>query len=275
MGLSRRRVGAHHEKNPCSCGDIFSVIRTGLCGRSTEHQGGAGLRAATPAFSWTGIYIGINGGYGGDRFVYPFDIYDDGDLFANGHASLTYGGFLAGGQIGFNYQFPGSNFVAGVEADADWSSIHGQLGLYATDDFSGDTLSASAGTHLDYFGTVRARFGYAFGNILPYVTGGFAYGETTSYGNIALDGSGISVSKSNGRDGWTAGAGLEYAITPNVTFKTEYLYVNLGEKTLLSTPFDDDDYVSIREKATFNVVRAGLNWKFDLWAPPAPVVARY
>lgn len=208
-----------------------------------------------PAFSWTGLYVGINGGYGGDRIVYN-------EAFLGAGTSLTSSGFLGGGQVGFNYQFLGSNIVAGVETDVDASTIRAQIGS------SLGAVSLQQGTHLDYLGTARGRLGYAFGNILPYVTGGFAYGETTTYNVVALS------SQNNQRVGWTAGLGLEYAITHNLSFKTEYLYADLGTKTL-STAGAGIAGVTATEKATFNMVRAGLDWKFDWFTPPAPVVAKY
>lgn len=245
-----------------------------------------------PPPTWTGFYLGVNGGYGGDRFVYPFNLSDPalGGTIVNGSASLNSSGFLAGGQIGYNYEIPNSNVVVGVEADADWSSIRGQLGLNASIPAGlvpgGAALSATAGSHIEYFGTARARLGYAFNNIMPYVTGGFAWGETSSYYNInaALLGAGGSIggAEHNGQDGWTVGAGLEYQITPNLTFKTEYLYVDLGTRTLLSNDLGNllgvgaiGANFDIRERSTINVVRAGLDYKFDWFAPPAPVVAKY
>jgi outer membrane immunogenic protein len=231
-----------------------------------------------PPPTWTGFYVGVNGGYGGDRFDYPFGINDPALPAAgiNGAASLTSGGGLAGGQIGFNYQFAGSNFVAGLEADADWTDIRGNLGINAT--AGGTTLSANAGSELEYLGTVRARFGYAWDNILPYVTGGFAYGEDKSYYNLSATPGGFAVNgaKYNNHDGWTVGAGLEYKITQNLTFKTEYLYVDLGSRSLLSVPLGGGAAFNLNEHPTANIVRAGFNYLFDFAPPPAPpVVAKY
>ncbi len=167
-----------------------------------------------------------------------------GGVSGNGNANITSSGFLAGGQIGYNYQFPASNFVAGVEADIDWTSIRGQLGASLNaSDTGGDSLSANgyAGSHLEYLGTARVRLGYAFGNLLPYITGGFAYGQTSSYYNLNYATSPTSAptgdignSAQHFQTGWTAGAGLEYQITPNLTFKTEYLYASLSPATLYS-----------------------------------------
>jgi outer membrane immunogenic protein len=177
--------------------------------------------------------------------------------------------------------------VAGVEADIDWTSIRGQLGASLNaSDTGGDSLSASgyAGSHLEYLGTARARLGYAFGNLLPYITGGFAYGEASSYYNLNVTSNfgpngDIGASATHFQTGWTAGAGLEYQITPNLTFKTEYLYASLSPATLYSiagTFGRTGSYdFSLRERTTVNMVRAGLNYRFEWFAPPAPVVAKY
>ncbi len=79
---------------------------------------------------------------------------------------------------------------------------------------AGQTINGS----LDYFGTVRARLGYAFDKFLPYITGGAAWGHV-DYGNIY----GVGTSSTNW--GWTIGAGFEYAVTNNITAGLEYLYV--------------------------------------------------
>ena len=68
--------------------------------------------------------------------------------------------------------------------------------------------------------------------------------------------------------GWTD------AITKNLTVKTEYLYVNLGTPTAFNQTLLGVVGVNVGEKTTANIVRAGLNYKFD-WFAPAPVVSKY
>ena len=140
------------------------------------------------------------------------------------------------------------------------------------------TANGEAGSHINYIGTVRGRVGYAVGDrFLPYITGGLAYGSVSSYGAIATAGVlpfGVGASQTNTRVGWTIGAGFEYAITNNFTFKTEYLYADLGRSTLFSgTVLGIPAYVG--ERTTAHIVRAGINYKFDWFAPPAPIVAKY
>jgi outer membrane immunogenic protein len=65
-----------------------------------------------PTFSWTGFYVGLNGGYGWDRLS---------GTGTFGSDSITAKGWLGGGQIGYNYQI--GQFVVGVEGDFDWANV--------------------------------------------------------------------------------------------------------------------------------------------------------
>lgn len=232
--------------------------------------------APAPAFSWSGFYVGINGGFGGDRFTYPFAL-SVGAATAAGQARLNSSGFLGGGQIGYNYQFAGTPYVAGLEADIDGSTIKGQISAAAN--AAGTTVALNAGSRLDYFGTVRARLGYSlFDRALVYATGGFAYGGLNSFANGSAGGGllgaggALGVSRSNTVTGWTVGGGLEYALTNNWSFRTEYLYVDLGTANIASGALLGGT-ASLGVKTTENIVRAGLNYRFG--APELPIIAKY
>jgi outer membrane immunogenic protein len=227
-----------------------------------------------PVWSWTGVYVGINGGYGGDRTKY--NAFDTG-VAAGAQSSRMSSGFLGGGQLGFNWQFPTSNVVLGLETDFQGSWIKSE---YVASAFAGGAAAGlDTGTKVDWFGTVRGRAGYAFGQFFPYITGGFAYGETKSFAEGAAGIGGLAAVTGYSRvrepTGWTLGAGLEYSLTHNLTFKTEYLYVDLGKTQVYAFPDGVGGITSLNERTTINVVRAGLNYKFDLWTPAAPVVAKY
>lgn len=171
-----------------------------------------------PVFSWTGFYIGGNAGYS----------------WGSGKAGLSGvdpDGWLAGGQLGYNYQFQ-NNVLVGLEADIQGGDV------------SGSTLGLDS--NLDYLGTVRARLGYAMDRVLPYVTGGLAYGRNsiTDYG----------FESAKTHVGWTAGAGIEYALTNNWTARAEYLYTDLGSKTY--------DNIGTDAGLTSSSARLGINYKF-------------
>ncbi|MBS7540287.1 outer membrane protein [Ancylobacter lacus] len=220
-----------------------------------------------PVFTWTGFYLGANAGYGGGDFDYPYSAYA-GPFDASGSIDTNASGFLGGGQIGYNFQLD-NNVVVGVEADIMWSGIDGEVSgntsLYAFDDYVG-SLGTKVGSEVEWFGTVRARLGYAWDQLLVYGTGGLAYGSVKSHASLSLqDDSGAQVfSGSLSNDevewGWTIGGGLEYALNSNWTFKTEYLYVDLGNQNYSWA--GDGAGLSTEVETKFHVVRAGLNYKF-------------
>lgn len=226
---------------------IIQTIRVGL-----NYKFGGGLRAgavvddAAPMapVKWTGLYVGANGGVGGNKVDYPFNI---GGYMPS--ASLTSSGGFGGAQIGYNYQFAPA-WVVGAEADIDGSNIEGLLKASAL----GGSLAV--GTKLDWFGSVRGRVGYLLTpSALLYGTGGWAFGHTTS--SITLDPIG-SISRGHDKSGWTVGAGLEYALTPHLSAKAEYLYQDLGTDVIGSIP----STASLSETTTVNIVKAGLNYRF-------------
>ena len=192
-------------------------------------------KAPPPApipYSWTGAYLGLNGGGG----------WGHSNWDTSGTHIGTSGG-LVGGTAGYNYQF-NNNVVLGVEGDIDWAHLSGTNSSAGC--LAGCTTSSS------WLSTARGRLGYAFGGIMPYVTGGLAVGDIKA-ATPGLPG----ASQTNA--GWTAGAGLEFALPGNWTAKAEYLHVDLGKfncgVNCNGTPTDN---VSMHD----NVVRAGVNYRF-------------
>jgi outer membrane immunogenic protein len=154
-------------------------------------------------------------------------------------------GALLGATLGYNHQV--GSWVLGIEGDIDWSSIGGQV----TGPVMG--IPATFETQLPWLNTFRGRVGYAFGSFLPYITGGGAFGGVRATDAITIPGSGnVLGGLSDVRLGWTAGAGLEYALTQNLSVKAEYLYVDLGSDILV---LDD-------VKFSAHLLRGGVNWRF-------------
>ena len=178
-----------------------------------------------PAWTWTGFYIGVNGGGGWGRS-------DFSAPFATG--SFDTSGWLVGGTLGYNYQM--GQAVLGIEGDIDYSDIRG----------SAPCAGTTCETRNNWLGTVRGRLGYSFGQFMPYVTGGLAVGDIKS--SIAGIGSATET-----KAGWTVGGGVEAHISGPWTAKLEYLYVDLGRG---GTVLGSDS------RLTTNIVRAGLNYKF-------------
>jgi len=221
--------------------------------------------AYVPAFSWTGLYLGGNVGYGWGDGSAPWDNYlawhyaGWDSIAANGGSDPT--GWFGGGQIGYNFQLS-NNVVLGAEADFQFGSLTDRLNYTAADIGLDDQDFGSIDTKIESFGTVRARLGYAMDRFLPYVTGGLAWGNVkvseqwSSYTGGVYDPfwSG-SASKTETLWGWTVGGGLEYAVTDNWTVKGEYLYADLGD-------INWDSAAGTNIDVTLQTVKLGVNYKF-------------
>jgi outer membrane immunogenic protein len=250
-----------------------------------------------PPPMWTGFYIGLNvgGTWTQNNAVNvvsaPLAVPPVDQLAALATAPVPLGntgGFIGGGQIGYNLQFAG-NFVAGIEADIQGVTGSGGAGNVVTSGFIAAPVitSLSATRSVDYLGTVRGRIGWLFTpTLLAYGTGGLAYGDASASTLIFQGSPGIYTAIANSgftdtRVGWTAGGGLEWMFASNWSAKIEYLYYDLGSVThsgilVPVVPPPPVGYVSSQSFARFNghIVRAGLNYHFNLFAP-APVVASY
>jgi outer membrane immunogenic protein len=183
---------------------------------------------AVPLFTWTGFYLGVNGGG-----AFGSSTWDTA-------GSINTSGGLVGGTVGYNYQI--SHFVVGAEADIDWASISGTTTTAA--------CPAGCKTSDSWLSTIRGRVGYSADRFLPYFTGGAALG------NIDATTGPLTTSASNA--GWTVGAGLEFAFTPSWSIKAEYLYVNLGKFNCGFNCGGLTDNVSF----SANIVRGGINYRF-------------
>ncbi|WP_413992044.1 outer membrane protein [Labrys okinawensis] len=194
-------------------------------------------------YSWAGFYVGANAGYafgGSDEVGLWHNSTKDGIIGKIGGK-----GFVGGVQAGYNYQI--DNFVLGLEADIQGGAV--------TDSVSNAALDGGSRAHskINWYGTLRPRVGYAIDRTLIYATGGLAVAgvdyqlSATNYG---------AFSKTSTKAGWTVGAGIEQAITDNISVKLEYDYVGFeryrtGNTNLYSYP-----------TPSFHAIRVGVNYKF-------------
>jgi high affinity Mn2+ porin len=214
----------------------------------------ADLPAKAPAmravYDWTGFYIGGHFGYGGGSFgpdTNPLPL--QGVLFPH---SVT--GVIGGYQIGYNRELA-NHVVLGVEADATFTGPLDQAAL-------GRMPPTPFNTSLDYVGTARGRIGYAFGPWMPYVTGGFAWGHPRIDIN---DDSGAVIR--HYQFGWTAGLGLEFAVSGNWSAKLEYDYVELSRQLYDLSGFG---LPNTNVDPRIHLAKIGLNYHFgDMpWMQP-------
>ena len=179
---------------------------------------------APPIFSWTGFYVGVNGGWGGGS--------------SGGDFGSPSGG-LVGGTVGYNYQI--GQFVAGLEGDWDWADLNK----------NGANVLGPYGNKIDDMVTARARAGVALGRALLYVTGGYAGVDVKT--SLPY----YSYSSTDWRSGAAIGAGLEYAFTNNISVKAEYLYTPFVDQTYFAGTPDAEN-----NKLAVSLFRVGINYKF-------------
>jgi len=204
---------------------------------------------AATVYNWTGMYVGVNGGYGwGDQ--------DPLVLFGNrfDRSSMSMSGGMIGGTIGAQIQQ--GYVVLGVEGDLDWANIKGNYVTTPTilGANIGPGITLNVNSNISAYGTARLRAGAAINNLLLYVTGGVALAKSTANGTsiagVACGTLGVfpNCSASEWRPGVVAGLGFEYGFTPNWSVKGEYLYTKM-----IGTGASTDQ---------LNIVRAGANYRF-------------
>jgi outer membrane immunogenic protein len=250
-------------------------------------------------FSWTGFYIGVNAGYSWGRVRENIDATSEvrtrvfrtagPDLISDVTvAGPSFGlggrtevdGWVAGGQIGYNWQ--SGRFVFGIELDLQATGQEGGSSFCSTAACGAGALLVTSHHELDWFGTARLRAGFLLTDtILLYGTGGLAVADVNSVYTASLVGFGtVGASASDTIVGWVIGAGVEAALSRNWSVKAEYLYMDLGDVNsslfsatssinLLNTPgqgfntiIDTTVNGTARTRWTDNIVRVGLNYRF-------------
>jgi opacity protein-like surface antigen/outer membrane protease len=235
----------------------------------------APIAPAPPAWLWTGFYGGVHVGaaVGTTNFADPFGSSIFGD-------NVTTPGFLAGGQIGYNWQVPNLPLVLGLEGSLSWLDADGTNTCLA---FSGFFVSANCRAQPNTMSDLTARVGWTYGQFnhsLVYVRGGAALvheqidistNGTQSFVGLAP----LTASSSFTKVGWIAGVGAEHAITPAWSLKLEYDYIGFGGETV-ATPqglvqsvppaplYFLTPAATTRVSQNFQEVNLGLNYKFGM-----------
>jgi outer membrane immunogenic protein len=224
---------------------LIGLAQPALAADLPQRPAPASLLAPTPVYNWTGIYVGLNGGYGWghqDPLNLITNRFDD--------ASVNFNGGVFGGTAGAQIQ--SGHVVIGFEADLDWANLKGSTTFVPS--IGGipiNPAAISANTNIDWEATARARIGYAQDNWLFYATGGLAVlGAKASFTpplGVSCGTFGIAnCSGTNKQIGAALGAGIEYGITQNVSAKLEYLYLTAASLDI----------------SHHSEIRAGLNYRF-------------
>ena len=187
-------------------------------------------QSSMSAYNWAGAYLGIQGGYGAL----------DGTFNTAGFVPLDgdFDGGLFGGFVGYNYQFH-NNMVVGLEGDLERN-------------WNDESLDSALGTvdgGTTWQGSARIRVGYALDRALIYAAGGWA----ASRAEASVVGVGSDEQTFNG---FTVGAGVDYAITQNIFARIDYRYNDFGKKDF------NFGGTSVNGELKQNTVKVGLGVKF-------------
>jgi outer membrane immunogenic protein len=203
-------------------------------------------------YDWTGIYLGGNVGVG---------FLSDNATQLGGapavpilnSANIAPVNAVGGGQVGINYEF--APWVVGAEASWTASALSGGATVLTP---IVATPNEQISSNPQWFAALTGRVGYAANTVLFYVKGGGAwthvvYTESTLAGGTPF----FTQNISDNRSGFTAGGGIEYGMTENLSAKLEYDYYDFGTKNyaFISTP------ISMTSKV--NVITVGLNWRLN------------
>jgi outer membrane immunogenic protein len=250
------------------------------------------------AVDWTGIYFGANAGYGwaqgssntvfgggatntllASGLVIPAGAttplgFGASELGGTGlSSSSSPRGGIAGGQIGFNWQ--AGMVVFGAEFDAQWSGQSNAVSLICTPPTPGCT--ATEAIKIRSLITGRARIGLAFDWLMPYVTAGGALVNARDDLTVNVGGLTASFPPLSGTTlGWTAGAGVDIALSSNWSARLEYLHIRANGITSSALIPGVLGNGSAAETAAYrdNIVRVGLNYRIGPRGGPGVLETR-
>jgi outer membrane immunogenic protein len=226
---------------------------------------------APVAYNWTGFYIGGQVGYGwGETGATPTGI---AGLVAQPFR-FDHDGFMAGGTVGFNYQY--GPIVLGTEGDFSWSDINGSgNSVFLFGLAPGAAVTGSI--QQNWVGTLSTRLGVAFDTWLIYGKAGVAWVNNDYSVTANIPGFNYTSTISETETGWLVGGGVEWAFAGNWSAKIEGTYMDFGQKNrafagiqaggaLIPVNADIDSHIS--------TVKFGINYRFGNYGK-APVLARY
>jgi outer membrane immunogenic protein len=222
--------------------------------------------APTPPYNWTGFYLGAE--VGGAWATQQVTNVTGPTAFPAGTVDrpADLSGPLGGIYGGANYEFY-NHVVIGIDGDFIGADLDGRT----TDISTVNGNVADHTDHVDWIATVTGRLGYAWDNWLVYGKGGAAWahwtGSSDTY-NAAQTVALAEGSSSSTRDGWTAGGGVEYGFTPNITIKVEYDYVGfdttnfMASETPLVAAAGSPAVYQRSATSSLNMVKVGMAYKF-------------
>ena len=225
--------------------------------------------------TWGGFYIGGNIGGAFDSMDVHTNLIggwegfpeDRGTAERLANHDLEADGFVAGGFIGYNFQF--GHFVVGLEADGDHVGLRDSFNSGRVMSPLGDIINVRHSVETNYRLTFGPRVGVTFGRVLFYATGGLAVSDF-DFKQIVRDTKFRTTqegSTDDGQVGWTGGGGLQICLTHHWSARVEYRYTDLDCEDFSTegpTPFFTGPTFAGHHEAcvSYHSVTAGIAFGF-------------
>lgn len=172
--------------------------------------------------NFDGLFVGVFGGYALGSLEFDVPAAPPGAV-----PDFDPEGWQLGVDAGVNFSL-GNGIVMGVVGDIAWANIE-------------DSLSPSLDTEItstiDWLGSLRGRVGFDAGSFMPYLTAGLAFAHNTVEATDSGAVPAVSVSDDQMHIGWTVGAGVEFAVSENLSLDASYRYNDYGDATYTGTGF--------------------------------------
>lgn len=221
-------------------------------------QGAAQSTLKPRSSDWSGLYIGVQAGYG----LGTIEVLEDpnGAPVYNG-AGNTWDydttGFLGGVHAGLNWE--SNALILGIEVSGGYLAVEGD----AADPDSADTI-AIAGN--GFYADVTGKIGFAPDRMLYYMKGGLALADldlsVEDTCNTGPCGTGLIIAVDDGtQEGWTAGAGIGYVFESGMSLRLEYNWYDFSDVVVTGVSSDDNTHTWYHD-ASFQTVTMGLSYIF-------------
>lgn len=217
------------------------------------------------AYDWSGIYAGVHLGVANGDITATDETQPSGGFFTELVPAGTEGfdfnkaGVAGGVHVGAQYQW--NQFVLGGEAT--WTATGIRKTIVSPYFPDSDTETGKISNYV----TAVGRIGYAFDRVLIYAKAGYAGGKVgfKARDNDAL----VTYEKNDWQSGYALGAGLDYAITNNISLGVDYTHIDLGSKTSSGNNVFDDGTLganpeTYRTDAKVDAVMARVTYKFGM-----------
>jgi outer membrane immunogenic protein len=235
-----------------------------------------------PPPSWTGFYIGANGGWGWANSTTLATTFQSGlapnPIIPNQNFGQSLSGPVFGGHLGYNWQI--TNWLIGIEGDFDGTGINNSTTRIAADPLGGAGGFATDGfmqqTQIQWLASIRGRLGWVVGPNLFYITGGGAWEQVHSTVLLSTDtlanvfSTSATTSFNTTKSGWVAGLGYERMIANDWIVRAEYLHYGFNGSSTTPLPITCTFFGAagvcgqniLNGNNHADVVRLGVSYKF-------------